>query len=116
MSDKNPKPWAKVRGLKDFEWKRDTDEDIQNPEKRRKVNAVFEYVEIGKLVYDYQVKPGREAIQTWYDEAVFREEDGIKEYTIARRLVKGFSNGDHVILEVGGCCTVLGVAPKQEIR
>jgi hypothetical protein len=30
------KPWPKVRGLKDYEWKRDADEDIQNPEKEGK--------------------------------------------------------------------------------
>jgi hypothetical protein len=65
-------------------------------------------------VYNYNTKPGDAVIQTWYDEAIFQDEDGIKEYYIARRLVKKFEIGDHVTLDVVGCCTVLGVKDARE--
>lgn len=105
------KPWPKIKNLKDYEWKRDKDEDIQNPEKRREVPAVLGYVEKDKPWYS---STDSEKPAGYFDEAVFQEEDGIKEYRIARRLVKIFENGDHVILDVVGCCTVLGVVLKEE--
>jgi len=99
------KPWPKVRGLKDYEWKRDPDEDIQNPERRRFVPAVFARIEIDVPVFSYI--PPETTIGLHYDEAVFQEENGIKEFYVARRLVKQFHVGDHVVLDVAGCCTIL---------
>lgn len=116
MSDiKNKiKPWPNVRGLKDFEWKRDTDEDIQNPEKRRyAVHVVFTKIEKDKAWYkptDSNNPAG------YYDEAIFQDENGIKEYTVARRLVKKFKIGDHLTIHVAGCCTIIHEPLLREER
>lgn len=105
------KPWPKIKNLKDYEWKRDKDEDIQDPEKRREVPAVLGYVEKDKPWYS---STDSEKPAGYYDSAIFQEINGIKEYDIARRLVKQFRIGDHVILDVAGCCTILGAKLLRE--
>ena len=101
---KRIKPWPKIKNLKDYEWKRDTDEDIQNPDQIRFVNAVFTKIEKDKAWY----KPtDSDNPAGYYDEAIFQEEDGTKEFYCARRLVEKFKPGDHVLLDVAGCCTIL---------
>ncbi len=98
------KPWPKVRALKDYEWKRDLDEDIQDTSRHRFITAFLARIEKDKPWYaitDAENPAG------YYDEAIFQEEDGVEEFRVAKRLVREFKVGDHVVLEVGGCCTIL---------
>jgi hypothetical protein len=107
------KPWPKVRALKDYEWKRDRDEDIQDTNKHRYIPAVFWKIEKDKPWYTPtdSVNPAG-----FYDEAIFQEEDGIKEFYLARRLVREFKIGDHVRLNVCGCCSVIDATLLRERR
>lgn len=98
------KPWPKVRALKDYEWKRDFDEDIQDESRHRSVHAFLAKVEKDKEWYSPKDSNNPAG---YYDEAIFQEENGDKEFRVSRRLVKQFKTGDHVTLEVGGCCTIL---------
>lgn len=99
------KPWPKVRALKDYEWKRDLDEDIQDESRRRNIAAVFARIEKDVEWYAPQFSVYNPA--GYYDEAIFQEENDVKEFRVARRLVRQLKIGDHVVLEVGGCCTIL---------
>lgn len=105
------KPWPKVRALKDFEWKRDTDEAIRDENRRRSIAAFLSKIEKDKPWYKLEDVNNPAG---YYDEAIFQEEDGVEEFRVSRRLVKNLKIGDHVILETGGCCTVLG--PPKLVR
>ncbi len=105
QKEKITKPWPNVRALKDYEWKRDRDEDIQDESRHRFIPAVLGKIEKDKPWYspENSEKPAGD-----FDEAIFQEENGIKEFRIAKRLVgKELKIGDHVELEVGGCCSIL---------
>jgi hypothetical protein len=108
MRNSQIKPWPKVRGLKDYEWKRDLDVDIQDVSRHRLIPAV-----LARIEKDVEYFIDGDYAGT-YDAVVFQEEDGIKEFTVSRRLVKKFKIGDHVILDVGGCCTIL--SPPKLVR
>jgi hypothetical protein len=105
QENKPIKPWPKVRALKDYEWKQDTDEAIQDKSRHRQIPAFLAKIEKDAEVYSY-MKPDIE-LRLVYDEAIFQEEGGTKEFKVSRRLVKQIKIGDHVLLDVGGCCTIL---------
>jgi hypothetical protein len=101
------KPWPGVRALKDYEWKRDLDEDIQDESRHRSIPAFFAKIEKDKPWYSPNAVENDNP-SGYYDEAIFQEEDGNDEFRVARRLVgKNLKVGDHVVLEVGGCCTIM---------
>jgi hypothetical protein len=108
MRNNQIKPWPKVRALKDYEWKRDLDEDIQDASRRRLIPAVLARIEKD---IEYFIDGEYAGI---YDAVVFQEEDGIKEFTVSRRLVKKFKIGDHAQLTVCGCCTVINATLIRE--
>jgi hypothetical protein len=99
------KPWPGKR-VKPYQWLRDPEDALTG--KTRTINAVLARIEHDVPVYS---PTDSNKILLTYSEAVFTEE-GIehdKEYTVDKKLVSDVEIGDHVSLQVVGCCTILNI-------
>lgn len=99
------KPW-RGKKVKPYQWLRDPEDALK--QEPRTINAVLARIEHDVPVYS---PTDSNKILLTYNEAIFTEQEveHDKEYTVDKKLVPDVEIGDHVILKVAGCCTIVNI-------